>query len=94
MAAQLAIDWDAPRRNRREAREALTPEGLREDHRRILEALRAGPLTDDQIREATGVHPNAVRARRGELVTRGQVVPVDSVVGPSGRKVTRWGIAP
>jgi hypothetical protein len=93
VAAQLAIDWEAPRRNRTAAREALTPEGLRDDHLRILEALRVhGPKTDDSIRFLTGIHPNAIRARRGELVTRGQVVPVGSTIGSSGRKVTLWGL--
>jgi hypothetical protein len=90
---QLGLDWDAPIRSRTAAREALTPHGLREDHRRILEALAGGPLTDDEIRERTGLNANSVRPRRGELVTRGEVVPVDRRgVSAAGRCVTRWGL--
>ena len=87
---QLGLDWSAPARNRTEAREALTPRGLREDHRRILAALADGPLADDQIRERAGLHPNAVRARRGELVERGEVVPVGST--SDRRPKTLWGL--
>jgi hypothetical protein len=50
---------------------------MRDDHEKILQALEAaGPdgFCDDEIRHLTGpdesdrVHPNAMRARRGELV--------------------------
>lgn len=92
MSHQLGLDWDAPRRNRRESVEALVQERVSDAHRRILEALSDGPLTDDQIRERAGLHVNAVRPRRGELVTRGQVVPVGSTIGSSGRRVTLWGL--
>lgn len=93
---QLGLDWTAPVRSRTAAREALRPQGLREDHRRILEALAGGPLTDEQIQAATGLSSSSERPRRGELVTRGEVVPVDRRgVSAAGRQVTRWGrVAP
>jgi predicted ArsR family transcriptional regulator len=88
---QLGLDW-SPRRASQEARDALTPARLREDHRRILDALQACPLSDEEIRARTGVHPNAIRARRGELVEMGMVEAVTDRAGlsASGRRVTLW----
>ena len=90
---QLGIDWSAPAACRTEAREALTSDRLRADHSAILACLANGPLTDAEILAATGINPNAVRARRGELVTQGLVVPCGKRQGASGRLMTTWGLA-
>lgn len=44
--------------------------------RKVLDAIAVSPdgMTDDEVMEATHVHPNSVRPRRGELVTEGWVV--------------------
>jgi predicted ArsR family transcriptional regulator len=81
-----------PKRASVEALETLPIKVVREDHRRILLALLEGPMCDAALLEATGVHPNALRARRGELVTAGLVVAQPDPVEWAGRRVTAWGL--
>lgn len=87
---QLGIDW-SPRQASQEARNALAPARLRDDHRKILAALAAGPMTDMEILAASGVHPNAERARRGELEVQGLVIVAGHKV-QNGRRATLWGL--
>ena len=87
---QLGLDW-TPKRASVEALEVLPLKRVRDDHRRILAVLAAGPMTDVELLQATGCHPNAIRARRGELVEAGLV----HLVGKkeqSGRRVCLWGL--
>jgi transcription initiation factor IIE alpha subunit len=83
----------SPKRASVEALEALPLATVREDHRRILEALRPGSLTDAELQEATGIHPNAIRARRGELREAGLIRVVGKRQNASGRNCTTWGLA-
>ena len=83
------LDW-TPAKASAAARDALTPKRLRDDHRAILRALADGPLPDTDILARTGIHPNAVRARRGELVEMGLVFASPTPLLRNGRKVTAW----
>lgn len=85
------LDW-TPKRASVEALEALPLATVREDHRKILTALLDGPLCDADLLRKTGVHPNALRARRGELVTAGLIRMAGTTIGASGRRVTTWGL--
>ena len=87
---QLGLDW-TPKRASVEALEALPLKRVRDDHRRILAVLAGGPMSDVQLLAATGCHPNAIRARRGELVEAGLVQLVTKEV-QNGRKVCLWGL--
>lgn len=89
MSQQLGIDW-SPKRASVEALEALPLKTVREDHRRILDALRSGPKTDMELLALTGIHPNAIRARRGELVTAGLVGVAGAKTNENHRRVTLW----
>lgn len=78
---------------RRDALAALPPRQVNDGHRRVLEALADGPLTDEEIVAATGLSPNAERPRRGELVESGRVVDTGQTrATKSGRKATLWGL--
>lgn len=69
-----------------------TPAKAGTDRARILAALEAGPLTDEQIADTTGIEANTVRPRRGELVRDGLVVRVDDEGRTrTGSRATRWG---
>lgn len=47
----------------------------RQSHsQRVLEAIRSGPKTDQEIAEVTGLAENSVRPRRVELEREGQIV--------------------
>lgn len=57
----------------------------------VLEALRAGPKTDEEICRATGLRGSSVRPRRGELVHEGLVVDSGEVrPTQSGRDAIVW----
>lgn len=83
-----------PRQASVQALEALPLRTVRADHRRILEALRQGPMTDEQLQETTGIPANAERPRRGELVEAGLVEPLTDKTGmtKSGRRATLWSL--
>lgn len=81
-----------PKKASTEALEALPLKTVREDHRKILVALLDGPLCDADLLAVTGCHPNAIRARRGELVTAGLVKAMPEPVIRNGRKVTAWAL--
>lgn len=93
MSHQLGIDW-SPKRASVEALEALPLKTVREDHKRILDALRSGPKTDEEIQAVTGLSPNSERPRRGELVSSGRVTAcAEPGRSASGRRATRWRLA-
>lgn len=57
----------------------------------VLDALRAGPKTDEEICKATGLRGSSVRPRRGELVHEGLVVDSGQVRPThSGRDAIVW----
>jgi hypothetical protein len=81
---------------------SLTPETLREQHKKILRALYHAPdgLTDLELEQATGMGGSTVRPRRGELEIEGWIEqrviagkPVTRET-PSGRKAIVWFGAP
>jgi transcription initiation factor IIE alpha subunit len=89
------FDWGTdrpwtPKRASVEALERLTLATVSDSHRRILEALKAGPLTDAELQEATGIHPNAIRARRGELHESGLIRIDGKRPNRAGRNCTTW----
>ncbi|MCH9682616.1 MAG: hypothetical protein K0V04_14365 [Deltaproteobacteria bacterium] len=62
---------------------------------RVLEALRDGPKTDDQLCEYTGLRDNSVRPRRIDLVRRGLVENSGAVrLTRSGREAIVWRLRP
>jgi transcription initiation factor IIE alpha subunit len=75
-----------------EALERLTLATVSDAHRRILDALKEGPLTDAELQAATEIHPNAIRARRGELREAGLIRVVGKRQNASGRNCTTWGL--
>jgi transcription initiation factor IIE alpha subunit len=80
---------------RREALESLPERVLRDQHRAILSALTTRTLsegmTDEEIQAATGLNPNAVRPRRGELVEAGYLRESGLTRRTaSGRRATVW----
>lgn len=82
-----------PKQSSVEALEALPIAKVREDHKRILLALLEGPKTDAELLEATGVNPNAIRARRGELVEAGLVVGLaEPKINANGRRCMVWAL--
>ena len=85
------FSW-SPKRASVESLEVLPLKRVRDDHRRIRLALLDGPLPDSDILAATGIHPNAIRARRGELVEAGLVKAMPEPVIRNGRKVTAWSL--
>jgi predicted ArsR family transcriptional regulator len=58
---------------------------------RVLDALTASPMTDEQIASALGLNPSTARPRRIELVQRGLVEEVGVTLTASGRKAVVWG---
>ena len=58
----------------------------------VLEVLRDGPLTDEQIAQVSGLSPNTARPRRVELVDAGLVVKAGISRTKSGRKAVAWGL--
>lgn len=89
---QIQLDW-TPRKASAEALESLSVDRLRDDHLAIPAALKDGPKTDEQLLAITGINPNAIRARRGELVTRGDVVKHgEPGTTKSGRRATKWAL--
>ncbi len=58
---------------------------------RVLDALRDGPKTDDELCEYTGLRDNSVRPRRIDLVRRGLVENSGAVrLTRSGREAIVW----
>lgn len=58
---------------------------------RVLDALTACPMTDEQIANHLGLNPSTARPRRIELVQRGLVEEVGVTITASGRKAVIWG---
>ena len=56
-----------------------------DDRRLVLEALRHGPLVDQELEGITGLTGNSLRFRRHELLKAGQVEPFP------GKRPTRAG---
>lgn len=55
-------------------------------------AAATGPATDDEIRRATGIHPNAIRFRLDELRKAKVARVVDKEgVSEAGKRCRRWG---
>jgi hypothetical protein len=76
----------------REAAVSMIPQAgtLRRD---VYEFLRCnGPATDEEIIASLGLSPNTARPRRVELMDAGLVGPCGTVLGPTGRKRTLWGV--
>ncbi len=75
----------------RAAAEAIKPK-MREQHRRVLAALRrCGPMTDQEIARATGMSENSARPRRIELCRdHGLVVAAGESKTSSGRRAQLW----
>jgi len=59
----------------------------------VLDALRAQPMTDEQIAERLELAPNTARPRRIELTKDGLVVQVGETKTKSGRRAILWGVA-
>ena len=58
---------------------------------KVLEALQALPMTDEQIADTLHLAPNTARPRRIELVQDGLVVQVGEAKTKSGRRAILWG---
>jgi len=87
---QLSLDSWTTRRASVESLEALSPATVSNAHRLILAALAKGPASDQELLEATGIHPNAIRARRGELHEAGLICIAGKKPNRAGRNVTTW----
>lgn len=82
----------------REAAASLTPDTLREQHRKILRALYRAPdgLTDQELEILTGMGGSTVRPRRQELEREGWIEQRVQGAGAvtretaSGRKAVVW----
>lgn len=70
-------------------RMAAQPGKIRADHRRILNVLLAGPLTDKEIQRILDMPGDTERPRRGELVAMGRVVDT----GERRDRSAVWGLA-
>lgn len=74
-----------------EAYDSLSPEYLGEQQQMVYKALcDYGALTDEEIIDRTGISYNSVRARRGELVGKGLIVPSEFKTTKSGRRAVSW----
>jgi len=62
-------------------------------HRRILDALAAGPGTKDEIAERCGLTEQQVARRMATLKASGAVLEVGEAVSPSGNRETVYGRA-
>ena len=71
-----------------------TPLKINRSHTLILDKLRElGPMTDQEIGDATGLDMNNVRPRRVELMRDGQVVQVGEGRTRAGKRAAKWGRA-
>ena len=57
---------------------------------KVLEEIKRGPKTDEQLIDALGRSASSVRPRRVELMDLGLVEPAGTAVTRSGRKALLW----
>jgi hypothetical protein len=76
------------------AADSMRPFIVNTQHQAILDALTAyGPLTDEELQEATNLSPNSERPRRVELWRAGKLVQRGQGVTRAGRAAARWDVA-
>jgi hypothetical protein len=76
---------------RKEALESITPAVLRDQHRKVIEALTWKAMTDEEGIAWTGLSPSSYRPRRGELVEMGLVKETgEKSRTASGRMAAVW----
>ncbi len=77
----------------RQAAEKATPKAGVQWVRALRYVALTGPVTDFQIAEGAHMSMDAVRPRRGALVSQGYVAPVgEDGLSPSGNAATRYAV--
>jgi DNA-binding IclR family transcriptional regulator len=57
---------------------------------KVLEEIKRGPKTDEQLIDALEMNPSTLRPRRVELVNLGLIEPDGTALTKSGRKALLW----
>jgi len=94
MSTLLELPFVAHSETSREAAQSVKRQTVERDRGRILDALRLHrALTDEELCRVTGIAPNSLRPRRGELVKLGLVVEAGRGRTSTGRNATTWKVA-
>ena len=60
----------------------------------VFNAIKAMPMTDEELSNLLNLAPNTCRPRRVELVRAGRIVEIGKRPTASGRSATVWAVTP